>query len=90
MRFTVTWHPTAERELADIWVHASDRANVSQAADTIDRVLAAEPLTQGEDFYGDRILVVLPLAATYTVSEPDLSVQILQVWHQSETGEGAR
>ena len=62
MRFTVTWHPSAERELADIWLRSTDR--------------------KGEEFYGDRILVVLPLAVTYAVSEPDRSVQILHVWHQ--------
>lgn len=29
-----------------------------------------------------RILVILPIAVTYTVSEADRSVRILQVWHQ--------
>lgn len=89
MRFTVTWHPTAETELAEIWLRAGDRANVAEAANKIDRALAAGPLDLGEDFYGDRILVMLPLAVTYTVSEPDLSVQILQVWHQIATNESA-
>jgi hypothetical protein len=28
MRFTVTWHPGAESELTDIWIGASDRAEV--------------------------------------------------------------
>jgi plasmid stabilization system protein ParE len=86
MRFTVTWHPNAEAELAKIWLDASDRASITQATSSIDQALATQPLSQGEDFYGDRILVVLPLAVTYTVSEPDRSVQILQVWHQSKTG----
>jgi plasmid stabilization system protein ParE len=89
MRFTVTWHPTAEAELAEIWLHASDQASVTQAANRIDQTLATRPLSQGDDFYGDRILVVLPLAVTYTVSGPDLSVQILQVWHHSHTSEEA-
>ena len=83
MRFTVTWHPTAEAELAKIWLQASDQTSVTQAANEIDQALATQPLSQGEEFYGDRIFVVLPLAVTYTVSEPDLTVQILQVWHQS-------
>ena len=82
MRFTVTWHPSAESELADIWIGASDRAEVTQAANNIDQHLASEPLTQGEEFYGDRIIVVLPLAVTYTVREQDRSVQILQVWRK--------
>jgi ParE toxin of type II toxin-antitoxin system, parDE len=89
MRFTVTWHPETETELAEIWLRASDQASVTQAANHIDQVLATQPLSQGEDFYGDRILVVLPLAVTYTISEPDLTVQILQVWHQSSSSEDA-
>jgi hypothetical protein len=68
--------------LAEIWLAASDREGVTQAADLIDQFLAAEPLTHGEDFYGDRIFVALPLAVTYTVSQPDRTIQILQVWHQ--------
>jgi plasmid stabilization system protein ParE len=82
MRYTVTWHPFAEQELAEIWLAAGDRADVTKAANRIDEFLGSEPLTNGEDFYGDRILVALPLAVTYTVREPDRSVQILQVWHQ--------
>ena len=82
MRFTVSWHPLAEDELADIWLRSSDRAALTQAANYIDHVLATDPLSQGEEFYGDRLLVALPLAVTYTVSEADRSVQILQVWRQ--------
>ena len=82
MQFTVTWHPSAEQELADIWLRVTDRAIVTQAANTIDRLLASDPLAQGEEFYGERILVVLPLAVTYAVSEQDRTAQILQVWHQ--------
>ena len=87
MRFTVTWHPAAEAELADIWLRSNDRVSVTQAADGVDQVLATNPLEQGEDFYGDRILVGLPLAVTYTVTQPDLKVKILQVWHPSTMSE---
>jgi hypothetical protein len=55
---------------------------VTRAANEIDRLLASDPLGHGEEFYGDRILVQLPLAITYTVNQLDRSVQILQVWHQ--------
>jgi plasmid stabilization system protein ParE len=82
MRFTVTWHPSAEEELAKIWVRSTDRAAIAQAANLIDQLLTANPTAQGEDFYGDRLLVVLPLAVTFTISEPDRAVRILQVWHQ--------
>ena len=82
MRFTVTWHPLAQQELADIWMRADDRNDVSAAANLIDRMLASDPRQQGEEFYGERLLVALPLAVTYSVNEPDRTVQILQVWHQ--------
>jgi hypothetical protein len=82
MRFTVTWHPSAEPELAEIWLKSTDRSEITQAANSVDQLLSSDPMAQGEEFYGDRILVVLPLAMTYAVSKPDRSVQILQVWHQ--------
>ena len=82
MRFTVTWHPSAEAELAEIWLAAPDREAVTQAVHAIDQLLATEPLKLGEEFYGDRILVALPLAVTYTVNEQDRTVQILQAWHR--------
>jgi hypothetical protein len=82
MRFTVTWHPSAEAELAEIWLAAPDREAVTQAVHAIDHLLATEPLKHGEEFYGDRILVALPLAFTYTVNEQDRTVQILQAWHR--------
>jgi hypothetical protein len=81
MRFTVTWHPSAEQELATIWIAAADRQDVTEAAKRIDDVLASEPLLKGEEFYGDRILVEPPLAVTYSVQAPDRIVRILQVWH---------
>lgn len=81
MRYTVTWHPAAEQELAAIWLGALDRHAVTHAANTIDQVLATEPQQVGEEFYGDRLLVELPLSVTYTIIEPDRVVQILQVWH---------
>jgi plasmid stabilization system protein ParE len=82
MRFTVTWHPSAERELAEIWLAATDRQAITQAAHVIDQLLAFDPLAQGEEFYGDRILVALPLVVTFAVNEQDRTVQILQVWHR--------
>ena len=81
MRFTVTWHPSAEQELAEIWLRATDRSSVTQVANEIDQSLASDPLAHGEEFYGDRLFVALPLSVTYAVSQQDRTVQILQVWH---------
>ena len=82
MRYTVIWHPAAENELADIWVRFADRDEITRAANQIDQLLASDPASQGEEFYGDRVLVVLPLAVTYAVQEADRTVIILQVWHR--------
>jgi hypothetical protein len=50
MRFTVTWHPSAERELAENWLKATDRRAVADAANTIDQLLASDPLNHGAEF----------------------------------------
>jgi hypothetical protein len=72
----------AEADLAAIWLRTTDRQAVTEAAYLIDQLRSRDPLSQGEEFYGDRLLVALPLAVTYSVNEPDRTVQILQVWHR--------
>jgi hypothetical protein len=52
MRFTVTWHPSAEQELADIWLQSTDRSEITQAANSLGHLLSSDPLAQGEEFYG--------------------------------------
>jgi hypothetical protein len=66
--------------LTEIWLASSQQETIAQATNDVDRLLATAPLAQGEEFYGERILVVPPLAVTYTIRENDLLVQILQVW----------
>ena len=80
MKFTVTWDPQAEAELMQLWLSGKDRQAITDAANTIDRLLAYDPDQQGVDFYGDRLLVVPPLSVTYTVSHADRRVVIRQVW----------
>jgi plasmid stabilization system protein ParE len=81
-RYTVTWHPRARDELARIWLRAPDRTAVSVAANRIDTLLGGDPEKCGAEFYGDRLLVELPLAVTFAVFPEDRSVQVLQVWHR--------
>ena len=81
MRFTLSWHPDVERELAETWIRAPDRRAVTEAIARIEQMLTVSADTVGEEFYGDRLLVVAPLAVTYSVSVPDRMVQVLQVWH---------
>ena len=78
-RFTVTWHPSAIDELAQIWLSAIDRNAVTNAVSAIDAILRNEPQKKGDEFYGDRIIVAMPLAVTFAVNEADRIVQVLQV-----------
>jgi hypothetical protein len=43
MRYTVLWEPSAEAELAQIWLDAADRRAVQEAADRIDSTLRMNP-----------------------------------------------
>ena len=48
MNYQVLWLPSAERDLADLWVDSSNRETVRWAANEIDDVLERDPLTAGE------------------------------------------
>lgn len=76
MRFTVVWTRAALGQLADAWTRAADRAAVTLAAAEIDRILLADPEQKGVAFYGDRLLVVPPLQAVFTVHADDMLVRV--------------
>jgi hypothetical protein len=81
MKYTVIWKPSAEEELARLWVNALDRQAVATAADTMDALLQEDPEAQGESRTGlVRIMIVPPLPVHFTVSEPDRLVSVLEVW----------
>jgi plasmid stabilization system protein ParE len=81
MSFSVVWRRSAEQELAEIWLIASDRNRVTDAARDIDELLKTRPLESGES-RGDefRVLFVEPVGVFYRVDEADLRVTVLQVW----------
>ena len=81
MRFTVAWLKAAENRLADIWLAASEKAQISAAADAIDQALAANPLGIGEPRTAKiRYLEVPPLAVYYEVRLLDQLVVVRAVW----------
>ena len=80
MTFTVVWKPGAAAALAELWLRAPDRSEITAAADDIDAALRNRPLQVGEIGNLDtRILVRLPLAVVYDVQLEDRRVQILLV-----------
>jgi plasmid stabilization system protein ParE len=81
MTYTVTWTPSAQQELADLWVHAPDRAAVTAAANTIDALLRRDPQNAGESRSGPtRLLFEPPLFVLFDVSEDDRLVNVWGVW----------
>lgn len=81
MRFTVTWLPSADAELAQIWIDSSDRKLVTLAAKEIERQLSNDPLNIGESRGGnERIVIERPLGVLVEVLEDDRLAKVLHVW----------
>ena len=79
MRYTVTWLPGAQNRLADIWNQASNKQEVADAANRIDRLLGRSPLIVGEEYGNFRKLSVEPLEVVYRVSTDDCLVEVISV-----------
>jgi hypothetical protein len=81
MSYTVTWHPDAEDELADLWMRSADRHAVNVAARRPDQILINDPLSVGESRRGvSRIAFEDPLGIIFDVFEDDRLVTVLHVW----------
>lgn len=88
MRFTVSWTPTAQQDLAAVWLAAADRNAVTSAANVVDTLLATNPESRGDlRFDTVRTLAVPPLGVDFEVVEADRIVYVLTVW---DTTKGER
>ena len=80
MKFTVVWKPAAERQLADIWLEATDRNSVTAATEALESALSTRPDDVGESRPLDcRIAFVTPLALTFRVTVADRMVEVVSV-----------
>ncbi len=77
--YTVVWHEKAIDDLAGVWIASEQQQAVIASVTSIDRILRSDPSIKGVDFYGDRLLVVLPLAVVYVVKDQDRVVEIVAV-----------
>ncbi len=81
MKLTVVWTPTAQQDLAAIWLSAKGRNAIASAADTIDRLLARDPDTVGDSRFDTvRTLAIPPLGVDFEVVSQDRIVYVLSVW----------
>lgn len=79
MKFTVVWLPTAESLLADLWNNAQDRQAVTDAANTIDRLLGNDPQTKVTPVDQLYFLRVHPLVVLCDLNFDDLMVRVIEV-----------
>lgn len=79
-RFTVVWWRFAKDKLADLWLDATDKADITRAADEIDRRLAADPESSAEDCHeGLYRLMVDPIAVQFSIDDFDRRVTVWTV-----------
>ena len=80
MKFTVVWKPAAERQLAEIWLTATDRRAITTATEELESALATRPEDIGESRPLDcRIAFVQPLAVTFRVNIADRLVEVVSI-----------
>jgi hypothetical protein len=82
-RYTVVWAQQAIDQLAQLWMEGTDRSEVAEAGNAIDRELAVDPGSKGSEVReGLRSLDVPPLRVLFTVEEQDRLVKVLLVRRQ--------
>lgn len=79
MRFTVSWHPRAQGQLATIWMEAANRRAINDAAARIDALLREDAHERGKPLGEGRVLVEMPLFVAFSVAEGDRKAQVLLV-----------
>ncbi len=81
MNYTVIWKPEAERRLATIWNHSTERNALTRATHVIDTTLGTDPQGAGESREESfRVLFVRPLGVMFEVSPDDRQVRVVTVW----------
>jgi hypothetical protein len=79
-RFTVVWIQSALDELAELWLTATDRDEITAAANAIDDYLAQDPASKGIELSeGLRVLLAPPLKIIFATHDADRIVDVLRV-----------
>ncbi len=87
MRYTVLWTPSAERDLAEIWLRSPDREAIRSAADTLDSLLQVDAHLRGESRYESlRVVLAAPLGIDIEVDQDNRTVWVLRVWRYERRG----
>ena len=81
MSYYVAWTGHAHDRLERIWMAAENKRAITNTADAIDLLLAADPFRVDAVFIGEEhTFIVEPLAVDYRVDLKARTVYILSVW----------
>ncbi len=69
--WTVEWDPSAEQELARLWMLAADPQAVTDAQARIDRLLARNPIGNGQHLAEGLYRLCVPPLTVYYRIDPD-------------------
>ena len=84
-RYTVVWSQQAIDNLAQLWVEGTDRNEIAEAGNAIDRELAVDPANKGIAVREClRSLSVPPLRVLFEVEEPDRLVKVVTIRRQPD------
>lgn len=80
-KYQVLWSPSAEEQLASLWLKAPNRDVFRLAADKLDELLTTAPRELGESRdANDRIFISKSLAILFEVIDADMTVVVLAAW----------
>ena len=80
MNYSVIWVPSAEQELAAIWLAATDRNAVTRAAHLVEQRLQLDPANEGESRPKNRrITFEAPISLVFSVHVQTRTVRVLRV-----------
>jgi hypothetical protein len=81
MKYTVIWSREAEDDLAELWLDADKRAEITTASQLVDSELREDAHLLGERRYGRfRVLYSDPIAVDFEIRVEDRIARVLAVW----------
>ncbi len=81
MNWDVVWSPTAENELAALWLNPALRAAVTRASRLLDQRLERDGANEGESRAGNRrIAFEAPLGITFLVDAAARRLMVTHIW----------
>jgi hypothetical protein len=81
VRYKVTWLPSADSRLAELWMTSRWASRITSAADWYELNLATRPNEIGESRpAGFRVAFEFPLGITFYVDEVAKEVTVIRVW----------